>query len=77
MAKYRVVTWLVCRWVLELQCGGSRNLMSALRMTMENDEEQKHHICEWLLMSSPLLSYGHFLRVIFLMMKAPFFVFIS
>ena len=70
------MTWLVCRWVLELQCGGSRNLMSALRMTMENDEEQKHHICEWLLPSSPLLSYGHFLWVIFLMTKASFFVFI-
>ena len=70
------MTWLVCRWVLELQCGGSRNLMSALRMTMENDEEQKHHICEWLLPSSPLLSYGHFLWVVFLMTKASSFVFI-
>ncbi|KAL8584268.1 hypothetical protein ACOMHN_034953 [Nucella lapillus] len=32
------------KWVLELQCGGSRNFLSALRMTMENDEEQKHHV---------------------------------
>lgn len=32
------------KWVLDLQCVGSRNFLSALRMTMENDEEQKHHI---------------------------------
>ncbi|KAK7113358.1 von Willebrand factor A domain-containing protein 3A-like [Littorina saxatilis] len=32
------------KWVLDIQCGGSRNFLSALRMTMENDEEQKHHV---------------------------------
>lgn len=32
------------KWVLDLQCGGSRNFLGGLRMVMENDEEQKHHI---------------------------------
>nr|KAG5713595.1 hypothetical protein BaRGS_024643 [Batillaria attramentaria] len=32
------------KWVLDLQCGGSRNFLGGLRMAMENDEEQKHHI---------------------------------
>ncbi|BFZ03428.1 hypothetical protein BsWGS_06467 [Bradybaena similaris] len=32
------------RWVLELQCGGSRNFLSAYRLAVENDEEIKHHI---------------------------------
>ena len=58
MEKYKVVMWVICRWVLELQCGGSRNLLSALRMTMENDEEQKHHICELLLQFSPPKAWG-------------------
>ncbi|PVD38341.1 hypothetical protein C0Q70_00953 [Pomacea canaliculata] len=32
------------KWVLEMQCSGSRNFLSALRLVMENDEEQKHHV---------------------------------
>ncbi|XP_013421396.1 von Willebrand factor A domain-containing protein 3A [Lingula anatina] len=32
------------RWVLGLQCGGSRNFLEAYRMTVENEEELKHHI---------------------------------
>lgn len=32
------------KWVLDLQCGGSRNFLSAYRMAVENDEEIKHHI---------------------------------
>ncbi|XP_067671399.1 von Willebrand factor A domain-containing protein 3A-like [Haliotis asinina] len=31
-------------WVLELQCGGSRNFMSAFRMAVENEEEDKHGV---------------------------------
>ncbi|XP_035826258.1 von Willebrand factor A domain-containing protein 3A isoform X2 [Aplysia californica] len=32
------------KWILELQCGGSRNFLNAYRMAVENDEEIKHHI---------------------------------
>ncbi|GFR86394.1 von Willebrand factor A domain-containing protein 3A [Elysia marginata] len=32
------------KWVLDLQCGGSRNFLAAYRMAVENDEEIKHHI---------------------------------
>ncbi|CAG5136343.1 unnamed protein product, partial [Candidula unifasciata] len=32
------------KWVLELQCSGSRNFLSAYRLAVENDEEIKHHI---------------------------------
>ncbi|KAL5018508.1 hypothetical protein ScPMuIL_004230 [Solemya velum] len=32
------------RWVLELQCGGSRNFMSAFKTAVENEEEIKHNI---------------------------------
>ncbi|XP_059162068.1 von Willebrand factor A domain-containing protein 3A-like [Physella acuta] len=32
------------KWVLELQCGGSRNFLSAYRTAVENDEEIKHNI---------------------------------
>lgn len=35
------------RWVLELQCGGSRNFLSAYRTAVENDEEIKHNICKF------------------------------
>ncbi|KAL3876675.1 hypothetical protein ACJMK2_034479, partial [Sinanodonta woodiana] len=30
------------RWVLDLQCGGSRNFLSAFRMAVENEEELSH-----------------------------------
>ncbi|CAH1794480.1 unnamed protein product [Owenia fusiformis] len=32
------------KWVLDLQCEGSRNFMDALRLAVENDEEAKHGI---------------------------------
>ncbi|KAH9491872.1 von Willebrand factor A domain-containing protein 3A [Bulinus truncatus] len=32
------------QWVLELQCGGSRNFLAAYRLAVENEEEIKHHI---------------------------------
>jgi hypothetical protein len=32
------------KWVLELQCGGTRNTLGALKAALENDEEQKHKI---------------------------------
>ncbi|XP_055877562.1 von Willebrand factor A domain-containing protein 3A-like [Biomphalaria glabrata] len=32
------------KWVLDLQCGGSRNFLAAYRLAVENDEEIKHHI---------------------------------
>ncbi|XP_070580843.1 von Willebrand factor A domain-containing protein 3A-like isoform X2 [Ptychodera flava] len=31
------------RWILGLECGGSRNFMSALRMALENEEDQKYN----------------------------------
>ncbi|UJR15178.1 hypothetical protein I4U23_002139 [Adineta vaga] len=32
------------QWVLRLNCGGTRNLLNALRAIYENEEERKHHI---------------------------------
>ena len=32
------------RYILDMQCGGSRNFIDALRMTVENDDENKHNI---------------------------------
>ncbi|XP_045213175.2 von Willebrand factor A domain-containing protein 3A-like isoform X3 [Mercenaria mercenaria] len=32
------------RWVLDLQCGGSRNFLSAFRKCVENEEERSHKI---------------------------------
>ncbi|KAH3861547.1 hypothetical protein DPMN_024479, partial [Dreissena polymorpha] len=32
------------RWVLDLQCGGSRNFLDAFRKCVENEEERSHHI---------------------------------
>ncbi|CAF1040576.1 unnamed protein product [Adineta ricciae] len=35
---------LAWQWVLRLNCGGTRNLLNALRAIYENEEERKHHI---------------------------------
>lgn len=35
-----------CSWVLDLQCGGSRNFLSAFKIAVENEEEIKHKICK-------------------------------
>jgi hypothetical protein len=32
------------QWVLQLNCGGTRNLLRALRAIYENEEERKHHL---------------------------------
>lgn len=32
------------RWILDMQCGGSRNFLQAFKMAVENDEEIKHGI---------------------------------
>ncbi|CAF1603837.1 unnamed protein product [Rotaria sordida] len=32
------------QWVLTLNCGGTRNLLNALRAIYENEEERKHHL---------------------------------
>ncbi|XP_052071945.1 von Willebrand factor A domain-containing protein 3A-like isoform X3 [Mytilus californianus] len=32
------------RWILDLQCGGSRNFLSAFKLAVENEEEIKHKI---------------------------------
>ncbi len=32
------------RWVLELQCEGTHNVLGALKTALENEEEQKHNI---------------------------------
>ncbi|CAF1028916.1 unnamed protein product [Adineta steineri] len=32
------------QWVLRLSCGGTRNLLHALRTIYENEEERKHHL---------------------------------
>lgn len=32
------------KWVLDLQCGGSRNFLSAFKLAMENEQEASHHI---------------------------------
>ena len=34
------------RWILEAQCEGSRNYLSALHLAVENDEEAKHNVGE-------------------------------
>ena len=34
------------RWVMDLQCEGSRNFMGALRTAVENEEERQHNIGE-------------------------------
>ena len=41
----------VSRWVLDLQCGGSRNFLSAFKLAVENEEEIKHKISKSLLFS--------------------------
>ena len=35
---------LFIRWIMDLQCEGSRNYMSALHVAVENDEEAKHNV---------------------------------
>ncbi len=32
------------RWVLDLQCEGTRNTLGALKAALENEEERKHKI---------------------------------
>ena len=32
------------RWTLDLSCGGTRNLLGALKEALENEEERKHNI---------------------------------
>ncbi|CAM4928075.1 unnamed protein product [Rotaria socialis] len=32
------------QWILTLNCGGTRNLLNALRAIYENEEERKHHL---------------------------------
>jgi hypothetical protein len=33
------------KWVLSLKCGGTHNVMGAVRAALENEEERKHGIC--------------------------------
>lgn len=47
------------RWVLDMQCGGSRNFMSALRYALENDEEQKHNVGKKIELNSFEVIYSH------------------
>ena len=35
---------LAWKWVMDLQCEGSRDFMGALRQAAENDEEMKHNV---------------------------------
>lgn len=33
------------KWILGLECAGSRNLLGAMRLVLENEEEEKHKVC--------------------------------
>ncbi len=39
----------VFRWVLDMQCEGSRNFMDAFRLAAENDEEEKHGVGQYII----------------------------